>query len=224
MSVGAVTGLAAEAALARGLGLEAAAGAGTAAGTEAAIASLLARPLLGLISFGIAGGLAPGIKTATLLLPAAVRAEDGSAYWVDITWHARLAAIARAAGLDLTVGGVLGADRIAATAARKAELFAATNAVAVDLESHIVGAAAARARLPFVILRAVVDPAERDLPPAALLPLRRGGKPDLLRVLSSVAARPGQIPGLLRLAGETKRALGALGAAGRALGAALQRP
>jgi hopanoid-associated phosphorylase len=221
MTVGAVTGLAAEAAVARELGLAAAAGAGTRARTEAAIAELLARPVLGLVSFGIAGGLAPGLRTGTIVLPAAVRASDGSAQWVDIAWHERLAKAARAAKLSVVVGGMLGADAIAATAAAKADLHRTTRAVAVDLESHIVGSAAARARVPFVVLRAIADPAEQDLPPAALVPLRRSGRPSLPRVLLSIAMRPRQIAALRALEGELNAALDALRSAGRAFGDAL---
>lgn len=221
MTIGAVTGLAAEANVARRLGLAAAAGGGTAAGTEAAIADLLARPVIGLVSFGIAGGLAPNLPGGTLILPAAVRASDGTAHWVDIDWHMRLGKAARAANLPVVVGGILGAEAIAASAAEKAALHRATSAIAVDLESHHVGAAAARARLPFVVLRAIADPADRDLPPAALVPLTRSGRPNLARVLASIAARPQQIPALLELAGETRVALEALGRGGRALGPAL---
>ncbi|HVM80962.1 MAG TPA: hopanoid-associated phosphorylase [Stellaceae bacterium] len=223
MTVGAVTGLAAEAALARELGLAAAVGAGTRARTEAAVADLLARPVLGLVSFGIAGGLAPGLPTGTVVLPAAVRGSDGSAHWVDIDWHERLAKAARAAKLAVVVGGMLGADEIAATAAAKADLHRTTRAIAVDLESHVVAAAAARARVPFVVLRTIADTAGQDLPPAALLPLTRRGRPSLPRVLISLALRPRQIPALKTLDREFRTALDALRKAGRALGEALLR-
>ena len=223
MTVGAVTGLAAEAALARDFGLAVAVGAGTRAGTEAAIAELLARPVLGLVSFGIAGGLAPGLPTGTVLLPAAIRGSDGSAHWVDIDWHERLAKAARAAKLAVLVGGMLGADEIAATTAAKAELHRTTRAVAVDLESHIVAAAAARARVPFVVLRAIADTAQQDLPPAALLPLTRRGRPNLPRVLLSIAVQPRQVRTLRALDREFRAALDALRAAGGALGDTLTK-
>lgn len=224
MTIGAVTGLAAEATVAREIGFEAVAGGGTAAGTEAAAMALLARPVIGLMSFGIAGGLAPGLCSGALILPAAVRARDGTAHWVDVEWHLRLAAAARKAGLAVTVGGMLGHDAIAATATEKAALHRETNAVAIDIESHVVAAVAQHARVPFVVLRAIADPAERDLPPAALLPLTAGGRPNLARVLLSVACRPGQVPALLALAKETNVALDALRRAGHALRGELLRP
>jgi len=224
MTIGAVTGLAAEATVAREIGFVAAVGGGTAAGTKAAAEALLARPVIGLVSFGIAGGLAPGLQSGALVLPAAVRARDGTAHWVDVEWHLRLTVAARKAGLAVIVGGMLGHDAIAATAAEKAALHHETSAVAVDLESHVVASVAQHARVPFVVLRAVADPAERDLPPAALLPLTAGGRPNLARILCSLACHPRQVPALLTLARETKAAFEALRGAGQALKGELLRP
>jgi adenosylhomocysteine nucleosidase len=72
--------------------------------------------------------------------------------------------------------------------------------------------------LPFAVLRAVADPAERDLPPAALLALDGGGRISFLRVLGSVIRNPGQVPGLLALAGDAAAARRALKERLRALG------
>ena len=41
------------------------------------------------------------------------------------------------------------------------------------MESHIVAQLAARMRLPFAVLRVIADPAERAIPPAALVGMRR---------------------------------------------------
>jgi adenosylhomocysteine nucleosidase len=224
MSVGAVCGFRAEAIVARGLGLVAEPGGGSAVGTDAAIARLLAAGVRALVSFGIAGALAPSLKCGALLLPAAVRGGDGVIHPVDLDWHARLAAVAKAKGIAVAVGGLLAHDRVVASAAEKAELHRATNALAVDMESARVAAAAARERLPFVILRAVADPAAQDLPPAASVPLRANGRADVGAVLVSLAKEPKQIPALLGLAGETARALWTLHGAGRALGPALRAP
>jgi len=62
---------------------------------------------------------------------------------------------------------------------RKAGLFHTTGAIAVDLESHLVAQAAARAGRPFLILRAIADPASRSLPPAAVNGLDSDGNPAL---------------------------------------------
>src|SRR5258708_19680333 len=103
----------------------------------------------------------------------------------------------------------------------KAELGEASHAIAVDLESHRIARAAERARLPFLVFRVIADAADRDLPPAALLPLTRLGHPSV-RVLGSIVAKPGQISALLTLARETRAALDALRRGALALGPALR--
>jgi adenosylhomocysteine nucleosidase len=224
MSVGAVCGFRAEAIIAERLGLLAEPGGGSVAGTAAAIEWLLADGVRALVSFGIAGALSPTLKCGALVLPAVVRSDDGAAHWVDRDWHARLAAAAAAKGIAVAVGGMLGSDAAVVTAAEKAALHGTTNALVVDMESVRVAVAASRARVPFVILRAIADPAARDLPPAARIPLRANGRADLAAVMASVAKQPGQVPALLRLAGETAAALWALGRAGRALAPILRAP
>lgn len=221
MATGAVTGLAAEAAIAREAGLVAAAGAGTPEGTDRAIRSLIEQGVPGLVSFGIAGGLAPNLASGTLIAPAAVRGLDDEAHWVDVEWHARLTRTAHAAGIPLVVGGILGAEKIAASATEKARLHHDTRAIAVDLESHRVARAAERARLPFLVFRVIADAADRNLPPAALVPLTKTGHPSP-RVLGSIMTKPGQISALLTLARETRVALDALRRGAVALGAALR--
>ena len=221
MATGAVTGLSAEARIARQAGLAAAAGAGTADGTERAIRSLVEQGVPGLVSFGIAGGLAPNLASGTLIAPAAVRAGNGESHWVDVEWHARLTRAAHAAGIPLTVGGILGAEAIVASTSEKARLHRTTRAIAVDFESHRVARAAQRARLPFLVFRVIADTAQRELPPAALMPLTKTGRPSV-HVLGSIIARPGQISALLELARETRSALQALERAAVSLGAALR--
>jgi adenosylhomocysteine nucleosidase len=224
MATGAVTGLAREAEIARSLGLEAAAGAGTTAGTESAIADLIERGVPGLVSFGIAGGLAPGLAPGTLLLPPAVRSLSGDGYWVDVEWHARLCEAARAAALPIiAVGGILGAEAIVATSQAKARLHGETGAIAVDLESHRVAVAAQRARLPFLIFRVIADPADRALPPAALVPLKANGELSP-GILVSIVRHPAQVSALLRLASDTRAAFQALRRTGRALRSDLANP
>jgi hypothetical protein len=191
MRVVAVTGLAAEAAIARRAGLAAVCGGGDRAATEAAIARAAADGAAALLSFGIAGALAPKLRPGTVVI-------------AD-----RVAGVA-ARPLPLAVAGlrgiVAGAAAPVASTRAKAALFAATGALAVDLETDLV----ARAGLPYGVLRVVADPAERDLPRAALVGLKPDGTPALAAVLGAVARAPWQIPALLRLAWETRAALSGL--------------
>ena len=114
-------------------------------------------------------------------------------------------------------GDVFGASEAAVSPARKAELYRVTGAVAIDLESHLVAQAARLAGRPFLVLRAIADGAARALPDAAVSGLAANGKPAFGRVLLSVARDPRQIPALIALAGDTRRAFDALGFALRAV-------
>ncbi len=91
---------------------------------------------------------------------------------------------------------VLAGTQVVANAAAKRALFEGTKAHAVDLESGAVAHVAAARGLPFAVVRAVCDPAERDLPPAALVALTANGGIGLTAVLCSLVRRPGQIAGL----------------------------
>lgn len=206
----AVTGLVAEARIARRMGLDAVAAGGQNESTRAAIAGLIAAGARALISFGICGGLDPALQSGVLILPRAVLDENGARHPVDSRLHERFAQALTEAGLAPVASDMLGAAAPADTPGRKAALHRRGGAVAVDLESHLVAGAAAAARIPFIALRAIADPAERSLPPAALIGLDGEGRTALGPVLRSIARHPGQMPALLLLAVDTRRALAAL--------------
>ena len=168
MKAAAVTGLRAEARIACRFGLAAAASGGVAARTRAACESFLNDGAPALLSFGIAGALAPALASGTLLLPRTVIEESGFRHPVDGAWRSRVEAVLAAAGLRVESGDILGAAQAADTPEHKAALFRSTGAVAIDLESHLIAQVATRARRPFLVLRAIADPALRALPPAAV--------------------------------------------------------
>ncbi|HWG80383.1 MAG TPA: nucleoside phosphorylase [Stellaceae bacterium] len=217
MRIAAVTGLAAEARIAGRAGLIAAAAGGDAAHTMAAAERLIAEGADALVSFGICGGLEPTLMPGSLVLAGSVRDETGRRSGVDAAWHRRVAATLAARSIAAVTGDLLGVAAIVATPERKAALHRATGAVAADLETHIAAAAAAKAGLPFLALRAIADPAWRALPPAALVELDASGRPALAAVLRSVLRKPGQIPALLRVALDARAALGMLEQAAGAL-------
>jgi adenosylhomocysteine nucleosidase len=217
MKPAAVTGLAAEAKVARRGGLIAQPSGGVAAQTTAIAESLLRDGAEALISFGIAGALAPSLAPGDLLVPRAVIDDRGVRFAVDDTWRTQIVDALRGAGLQAEGRDLLGTSEAAASPARKAEFHRVTGAVAVDLESHLVAAVAARAGKPFLVLRAVSDSAVQVLPDAAVHGLAPSGKPALGRVLLSVARDPRQIPALIRLASDTRCALDALGSALRVI-------
>jgi adenosylhomocysteine nucleosidase len=197
MRLGFVVGLTAEARIAARFGFAVQAGGGTPAGAMEAASRLLADGATALVSFGLAGGLDPALRPGMVVIPDRVVCE-GEVFPVD-------------AGLASRFGGSMGvcllAGRtIAADAQTKRALLIATGAQAIDLESGSVARVAASHGVPFAVVRAICDPAERDLPPAAMVALDQAGAIGLLAVLRSVLRQPGQIPGLLALARDAAQA------------------
>jgi adenosylhomocysteine nucleosidase len=199
--IGVVVGLGAEARLLRHTGFRVEVGGGDPAGAARAANRLIAKQVIGLISFGLAGGLNPACRPGAVIIPAAV-IDAGEAFNCD------------RALLQLLGGGngkaVLASQHIAETALEKHWLFNRSGADAVDLESGAVARAASAHGLAFAVLRAIADPAERDLPPAALMALNSAGDIKISAVLGSVLRRPGQIPALLEIARDAAKARAAL--------------
>jgi adenosylhomocysteine nucleosidase len=209
MQIGFVVGLTAEARLLRGTGFSAGVGGGTPAGAMRAAEDLIEQGAGALISFGLAGGLNPALLPGAVLVPK--RVVEGDASFVCDP------------GLVAWLGGasvetMLAGTAIAVTVAEKRRLFEPSNADAIDLESGAVARVALAHGLPFAVLRAVADPAEQKLPPAALLALDGGGRIGFLRVLGSVFGNPGQILGLLALARDAAAARRALAGRVRTMG------
>lgn len=208
-----VTGLEAEARIARRLGRMVAVGGGTTEGARGAAHTLIEQGATALISFGLAGGLDPSCRAGALLVPRQVRVGEAL--------FATDAGLCRALG-GATVDALLGAISIAVTAVGKARLWKETACTGIDLESGIVAELAGEHALPFAALRAVCDPAGMDLPPAALLVLSTEGRIGLARVFGSVAREPRQVPALLALGMAAARARAALTRRVGAIGAPLR--
>ncbi len=203
--IGIVVGIAAEARIARRLGWPVAIGGGTPEGARLAALRLADRGAGALVSFGLVGGLDPSLRPGDLVVAEAVLV-GGTRMAVD-------PALARRLG-GATGHVVLAGEQVIADCATKRRLWQETGCAAVDLESGAVAGAAAARGLRFAVLRAVCDPAERSLPPAALLALSGDGRIRPALVLLSLARQPGQVSALLALARDAAAARRVL--AGRA--------
>ncbi|WP_083931627.1 hypothetical protein [Methyloferula stellata] len=202
----AVTGLIAEARAAYGPDIRVLSGGGDAVQLASDLEEAVAGEAAAIISFGIAGGLAPGLKPGTCLIARSVLTAEGERYYADAAWARKL---------SLAVGGApivdfAGVDTPVVGPAAKRALHVSTGAVAVDMESHIAARMASKHNLPFVAFRVVADPAERQLPHAALVGMRRDGSVAIGAVLSSIIRQPRQIPLLVRTALDARTAFSAL--------------
>lgn len=177
-----------------------------------------------LVSFGLAGALSPDLETGTILLPQTVLAPNGMRYPVDGVWRKALWLRLEAAGIECRGGLLVGSDDLVGLPTAKQRLFESTAAVAVDMESHAVALAARELGVPFVVLRAVADRVDEEVPRAALAALGPDGRVRVLALLAALARRPRDLPLLLRLARTSRPALQSLATAVAAAGPELALP
>jgi hopanoid-associated phosphorylase len=155
----------------------------------------------GLISFGVAGGLAPQLQPGTCVIGSAIL-DNGARRMTDPRWAQRLMRIIPGA----VHGSIVGVGEPIAHAAAKRDLHEQTGAVAVDMESHVVARAAAEHGVPVAAIRVVVDPVKRTIPRSALAGARADGTIDPLAVMRSLARNPRDLIGLVRMALDTRAA------------------
>jgi len=204
--VGFVTGLAAEAKLLRPLGGHhpiALSGA-TAEGAERAVQQLLRAGVRAVVSFGVAAGLDPALRPGEIVLPERV-VQGERVFATDPALRAWLGGRTGAVG-----GSLLHSDALVASGGEKRRLFEATGCAALDMESGSAARMADEACLPFAALRAVCDPAWRDLPPAAVCAIGADGRIDAVRLAVSLLRYPSQLPVLFALARDAAAARRAL--------------
>lgn len=131
--------------------------------------------------------------------------NDGARVYADPAWSRALSATLGAPLVDLA-----GVNAPVAGSAGKRDLHLQTGAHAVDMESHIAAKVAADRRIPFAALRVVADPAERQLPHAALVAMRPDGAIAFQALIRSLLRDPRQIPQLMRTARDARAAFAAL--------------
>jgi len=180
---------------------------------EAIADSAVRQGYRGMISFGVAGGLASQLRAGDWIVASSIR-EAHTVRQTDAVWSRKLLGM-----IDGAIHApIVGVDSPIAEPAKKRELYRATGAAAVDMESHVVARVAAKHKLAFAALRVVVDPAHRAVPPAALIDMRPDGRPNVSAMLREVMTRPLQLSPLARIAVDAFTARAAMNRVRRDLG------
>jgi adenosylhomocysteine nucleosidase len=213
----AVTCLALEAGIARGPGVSVICN--QSSGLRAALGAAIKRGASGIISFGIAGGLAPGLVAGDWVVASGVTSGNG-VIATDRAWTQRLLEMLP----NAIHAHVAGANNVVRSPREKFALYDRTGAAAVDMESHIAAEIAAEHRIPFAACRVILDAAHRKLPPAATLGLRLDGTPNVPAVMRSLLRKPRQLPDLVRVAMDHHIAGRALRSGRKQLGVGLGFP
>tara|TARA_R110000868_G_scaffold304872_3_gene566017 strand:- start:140 stop:838 length:699 start_codon:yes stop_codon:yes gene_type:complete len=156
-----------------------------------------------LLSFGLAGGLDPELRTGTVITAESITGPEILS--CDAAWVTRMT---ESLATDFIVRrAVLAASEdVLSTAEDKAALFRSSGAMAVDMESYGVAAAATEKGIPFAALRVICDTAQETIPPAASAAMTWEGRIRVTSTVFKALTYPAQIPDLVRLGRRTAAA------------------
>ncbi len=185
--------------------------------TESEVASSLnhavKRGSRSIISFGVAGGLAPHLRPGNWIVASSI-IDAQQIRPTDRVWSEKI--------LEMIPGAeympIAGVDTAVADPEAKRRMHVETGAATVDMESHLVARLAATHGLSFAAVRVVIDPAHRVVPEAALAGMRSDGGTSITAVMRALIAGPTQLSGLLRVAFDAYAARRSLLRARRLLG------
>lgn len=204
-----VTGLVQEARIAAGPGMMVICSSSDPRQLRSLLATLDSTTFRGVISFGVAGGLDPTLKSGDIVVATEVLAGD-TRWLAGSALNEELIANAALGRRRVVRGGLAGVEQVVAGIAKKAALWMETGAAAVDMESHVAAAYAAEAGVPFAALRVISDPANRALPALARDAIKPNGDIDLRLVLRGVARNPMTLRSLVSTGIDFNRALRSL--------------
>lgn len=162
-----------------------------------AAARLVQEGAQALASWGIAAGLAEGLRAGSLVLPQCV-VSRGVQITVDEHWRQRLLSCL-VERFPVYSGAIAHTPVALSSCAQKALLHAETEAMAADMESMAVAQVARKAGLPFVAIRAIADPFDLRLPHCALNAVDDVGKSKLTKLLPGLVRSPLDLVPLIKL-------------------------
>ena len=204
-----VTGLVQEARIAAGPGMAVICSSSDPQQLRALLTVLDPATIRGVISFGVAGGLDPSLKSGDVVVATEVTAGDDR-WLAGFALNEELIANVALGRRRVIRGGLAGVEDVVVAQSGKAALRLETGAAAVDMESHIAAAYAAEAGLPFAALRVISDPASRALPALARSAIKPNGDIDLRKILRGVVRNPRTLRALVSTGIDFNRALRSL--------------
>jgi adenosylhomocysteine nucleosidase len=201
-----VTGLVQEARIAAGPGMTVICSSSDPQQLRALLTVFDPSTIRGVISFGVAGGLDPSLKSGDVVVATEVLAGD-TRWLAGLALNEELIESVALGSSRVVRGGLAGVEEVVAASSVKAALHLETGAAAVDMESHIAAAYAEESGLPFAALRVISDPATRALPALAMAAIKPNGDIDLRKVLRGVARNPMTLRALVSTGIDFNRAL-----------------
>jgi hypothetical protein len=180
------------------------------------IARAAADDCRGIVSFGVAGGLSPDLRSGDIVVGSEIVGSNGSIATDDV-WSAWLLSTIPTA----VYGPIAGVDFPVSACASRSELQFRSGALVVDMESHLIARLAAANAMRFVALRVVIDAAGRDVPPTALACVSMDGETSRWRLSRLLLGRPSDTLDIIRLSADWRLARKALLYCSEVLGASV---
>lgn len=172
----------------------------------------------GILSFGLCGGLVPGLPVGGVAL-ANVLIDGKTIYRPNGLWTGRLA---QALGVKPVPYFSTGEFDLADTPDQRAELHTLYGASAIDDESGPMAQFAQRRGIPFAILRVVSDAYNDTVPLAARHAINPDGSSNVGSIIAWLEAHPDQagteLWDLVKIAGDYNQSLSVLVQCGQQVG------
>jgi nucleoside phosphorylase len=174
------------------------------------------RSVAAAFSVGVAAGLNPQLRTGDLIVGDRVishrpGATTPQSFPCDARLQESALTVIRQSGNRYALGSIVTVERIIMTAEEKRALAAESGAMAVDMESAAIASAASARAVPFLAIRAILDPVEEDLKIAFDRFLDEHGEPRPLPLIRYLVAQPQALLRLVALGLRTKTVCGRLG-------------
>lgn len=168
------------------------------AAAAAAAQSLVDAGVSALMTFGLAGGLDPALRSGSVVIPCELLSAEGTRFTACRAWRERVAA-AVSPLCAVTEGNLLTSTHAIDTPADKAAAFRNSGAAAVDMESTAVAEIAAKHNLPVIAVRVIADTAADTLP-RAVVAASKAGRVRFARLIGGLILAPHEIAPLIHLA------------------------
>jgi len=165
---------------------------------SAAASLLVSQGATALLSWGFAAALDDHLDAGCLLLPERIIGAAGENYPVNVQWHRDLYNRLEPRH-SVRTDTLVESRAIVKSSVEKRALAGRTGAAATDMESAAHARLAKERRLPFVVVRAIIDTASTDIPVSVMTALNPHGDISAWKLLANISLRPSDWFKILRL-------------------------
>ncbi len=159
---------------------------------------LLAKGCCKLISWGCAAALNSTLKAGDLCLPKIIIAESQNRYPTHSDWQQHTENLLSQLQ-PIYSDPLCETSSIVSTSTDKKALRDAFDSVALDMESAAIAKIAQKADIPYLVIRAIADTANMNMPNAINYALNNDGIVDIKKLIIYLLTHPTEIPCLIKL-------------------------